>query len=460
MPESEYTVSWRGRRTVAGLVHFIAPVMVMLALLVALLTTLSRAALASSPTSQLRYAVVDLGTLSGDDISTAFTISDSGYIAGASGTTSTQQAVSWRNGAITDLGAPPADSASLAVGINLQGELVGGAFNFTTRTSLPYSWPRGAPPQILPTLGVTNALASGINDLGEVAGFASPTTVGDLSDAFGRPYQRHTTVWNHGVIRDLGTLGGPSSQAGGRHPINNRGDVAGTADVDTTMNPVLGVYRFHAALWTQTTGPHPVVTDLGVLARQADNSISFAEGINELGQVVGWSLTDVSDTCFGGPQQWGFLWQRGVMRGLPPLAGDCDAVAEALNNRGQVVGVSQGVSATGKFVQRPVIWSNNQAIELNALIPTSSGWTLSYANGINDAGEIVGYGINPQGMNHAFLLRPRLGITGTEEASGATLSSSAREGSQQVASQQDALSQRDGSWSLEVDLLRMKGVKR
>jgi hypothetical protein len=72
MPESEHRLSRRRLLTVAELARFIAPVVVMLALLVALLTTLSRGASASSPTGQLRYAVVDLGSLSGDNFSAAF----------------------------------------------------------------------------------------------------------------------------------------------------------------------------------------------------------------------------------------------------------------------------------------------------------------------------------------------------------------------------------------------------
>lgn len=459
MSESEYTVSRLRSLTIAGLVRFIAHVAVTIGLIVTLLATLSRAASASSPSSQLRYAIVDLGSLSGDDFSVAFAISDSGHIAGRTST----HAVSWRNDAITDLGAPPASSDIWdAFGVNNRGEFVGAAFTLAAEgesqeIALPYYWPRGAPSRILPTLGVANAGANGINDLGEIVGSASPNMVNDPSDLLGFPYQIHATVWNQGVINDLGTLGGPSS---GGLAINNRGDVAGTADIDTTINPVIGFYRVHAALWMQTTGLHPVVTDLGTLAHQPDNSISYGEDINELGQVVGWSLTDVSDTCFGGPQQWGFRWQHGVMRGLPPLARDCDAMAIEVNNRGQVVGTSFGLSATGTFVRRPVLWINDQAIDLTTLIPAFSGWTLIAANGINDVGEIVGYGINPQGNIHAYLLRPQLGSPGTEEAGSASPSNSAGVTNQRVASQSDALSQRDGLWKLQVDLLRKKGVKR
>ena len=48
--------------------------------------------------------------------------------------------------------------------------------------------------------------------------------------------------------------------------------------------------------------------------------------------------------------------------------------------------------------------------DLNTLLAASapSGWTLTYAYGIDDAGHIVGYGNNSSGATHAFLLTPAL----------------------------------------------------
>jgi probable HAF family extracellular repeat protein len=43
---------------------------------------------------------------------------------------------------------------------------------------------------------------------------------------------------------------------------------------------------------------------------------------------------------------------------------------------------------------------------LNNVIPPNSGWTLTEATAINNAGEIVGFGTNPQGNTDAFLLTP------------------------------------------------------
>jgi hypothetical protein len=44
--------------------------------------------------------------------------------------------------------------------------------------------------------------------------------------------------------------------------------------------------------------------------------------------------------------------------------------------------------------------------DLNDLIPPDSGWVLQRADGINDAGQISGYGSAPNGSTRAFLLTP------------------------------------------------------
>src|SRR5262249_11940332 len=39
-------------------------------------------------------------------------------------------------------------------------------------------------------------------------------------------------------------------------------------------------------------------------------------------------------------------------------------------------------------------------------LPAGSGWSLWCATGINNAGQIVGYGINPKGFEHAVNTAP------------------------------------------------------
>ena len=98
------------------------------------------------------------------------------------------------------------------------------------------------------------------------------------------------------------------------------------------------------------------------------------------------------------------------MEGLAPLPGDCDAEANMINNRGEIVGDSTGVSATGRARTRAVLWIDGQPLDLLTLVPAASGWRrLVFATGINDRGEIVGTGVNQQGIPRAFLLRPHQG---------------------------------------------------
>jgi probable HAF family extracellular repeat protein len=58
----------------------------------------------------------------------------------------------------------------------------------------------------------------------------------------------------------------------------------------------------------------------------------------------------------------------------------------------------------GQDDQGAFLYSNGAMIDLNSLLLPGSGWTLSSATAINDSGQIVGYGINPSGQQHAFLL--------------------------------------------------------
>jgi len=47
-------------------------------------------------------------------------------------------------------------------------------------------------------------------------------------------------------------------------------------------------------------------------------------------------------------------------------------------------------------------------INLNALLPSGSGWNLYAAEAINDQGQIVGYGLinGQENPVHAFLMTP------------------------------------------------------
>jgi probable HAF family extracellular repeat protein len=86
------------------------------------------------------------------------------------------------------------------------------------------------------------------------------------------------------------------------------------------------------------------------------------------------------------------------------LPGESFSWAYAINDAGQIVGHS-GSGPQCCWRDRAVIWTGSVIADLNDLIPPDSGWVLTMATGINDAGQIVGQG-TIGGQTHAFLLTP------------------------------------------------------
>jgi probable HAF family extracellular repeat protein len=130
---------------------------------------------------------------------------------------------------------------------------------------------------------------------------------------------------------------------------------------------------------------------------------SSAHGINASEQVVGQAQTESGD--------WhAFLWadDNGNRQSDPGEMQDLGILdaphshALGMNASGQVVGYTY--IAPGQAVDA-FLWENSVMYDLNGLIPGGSGWQLEEAAGINDLGQIVGYGYH-DGQKRAFLLTP------------------------------------------------------
>jgi probable HAF family extracellular repeat protein len=346
----------------------------------------------------------DLGSLPGSNTSTANWVSDSGLVTGFSETEAIDpllgvrelHAVLWKNGEIVDLGTLEGGYESVAFAVNSRGQVAGAAFN----------------------------------------------TVPDPLSPVGT--QQRAFLWENGVMRDLGTLGGPDAgllgppigngNGKGNVEMNERGQVVACSYLNSTPNPGTGIPTVNPFLW----GPEEGIEDLGSLGGTGGCAIN----LNNRGQVVGYSnlAGDLATHPFiwtkpgpmrdlgtlGGPfgfanwiseagevagsaeneggQLHAFLWNDGIMTDLGTLPGDCFTQSQAVNSKRQMVGESAPCDFSST---RAFLWENGgPMVDLNALIPSGSALQLNGAVDINNRGEIVGSGVLANGDMHAVLLIP------------------------------------------------------
>jgi probable HAF family extracellular repeat protein len=243
----------------------------------------------------------------------------------------------------------------------------------------------------LGTLGGTFGLAHGINNHGQVNGFANLT----------RDRAHHAFFWQNGVKTDIGTFGGPNSDSS--FGPSERGQVAGSAEY-ATRDPLKEDYcangtflTCRAYLWQ-----NGVKTDLGTLG----GNNSYANGINNLGQVAGSAEISTPDpTCprhfVSGPLRVSpaVLWENGKIQELPLFPGDTEALALSINDNGQAVGVSGNCSVFFGGPSHALLWENGVFTDLGNL-----GGMINWALNINNQGQVVGYSdLADNTTQHAFL---------------------------------------------------------
>jgi uncharacterized membrane protein len=322
--------------------------------------------------------------------------------------------------------------------------------------------------------GGTFSMAGGINDLGVVTGTADgPGTVVSLIPSLPNQVCSDLTqpfLWTQrNGLQGLGTVAGPDSAPWDSFSdwctlsfyatsISDRGEVAGYTGPWSDLyqwaflRTGAGAMTTFGSTFTPTFGNGISITDeiVGQSVGEIGNATywkngvettlvdlgagvgldytSSANGVNDQGEVVGWSTTipfypdcDLDITVC---PIHAVLWTRsGAIQDLQTLTGDTLSAASKINFFGQVIGTSgntigsQKLGATGgagfdgtvpiSVIGRPFIWSKRNGMQdLNTLIAGNSGWVLNSVSDINFWGQIVGEG-TVNGQSHGFLLTPK-----------------------------------------------------
>ena len=411
-----------------------------------------------------RYQLIDLGTLGGAQSTVAGVggpaLNDQGTVVGCADTSTPNpnypnfnpflspfgadpfvfHTFEFKDGRVTDMGALPGRrrgraNSSCEDFVTDGGLIVGGSENglIDPLTGWPameaVAWHNGHVTN-LGTFGGNESFAIGANDRGQVVGAAANTVPDPFSVFFGWGTQTRAFLWTRSQgLQDLGTLGGPDALATN---INDRGQIFGASYTSDVPNPLTGIPPLDAFLYEKgqmTDIPNgfggTVVNPFGANNRgQLIGNASFADettshpflwskgefidlgtfggtfgdavSINDAGAITGNAATPDS-------ARHGFLWKKGVLTDIGTVDGDDCSAGFSINSANQIVG--QSFACDGS-VSRAFLWENGKIVDLNGVISHGSDLQLLVAVSINNRGEIAGFGVLPNGNEHAFLLVP------------------------------------------------------
>ena len=273
------------------------------------------------------------------------------------GTSEEGRAALWsKRAGLREAAVPSGFTNSEGVGLNDNGLAIGNAVDrrATQRQGFSFSHDKVTP------LSGTHSRPFAVNNAGQIAGESQVPGATKSSAA----------IWDGAKVTPL-----RDCCASVAYGINNRSVVIGN------IYDKSGRYR--AFVWDQAHG----LSRIG-----PESSFSTALAINQAGEIL---LQVYPDDVM--------LYRDGEMKRLELSDKRPAAHPRAINDCDLIVG------QYGPFgdADRAFVWSQAQGFhDLNDLIGEHKGWVLQAATGINEAGEIVGYGEH-NGDDEGFLLIPK-----------------------------------------------------
>lgn len=292
--------------------------------------------IAASPAHAVNYSFSDMGGL--NDLANPIYsrgINNNGHVVGIQG----ENAVVW-NGTSWSALVNIDGTTSGGLGINDSGQVAGYASIIGQDASYGVRWNNGVP-TALDTLNNFD-LAAASNNAGQVVG-----TIWS-NDQTSVP-----ATWAAGgtAMTLLPTLGGNTGYVFNNHSINNTGVIVGSTQLT-------GGDALHATAWIDN-----VAHDLGTLG----GTNSEANAVNSLGQIVGDAMI-ADDTPR--PVLWNDYLSTPIDLGT---LGGAGGMAIAINDNGLIAGWSDTPDGTSHLT----LWDHGQVIDLNQFIPAelvAAGW--------------------------------------------------------------------------------------
>jgi trimeric autotransporter adhesin len=332
----------------------------------------------ATPAVSPAYAIQDLGVFADGGVDTYATgINNAGVVTGyGDHGTPGFTAFRWSGATLSDLGTLGCNAFGRA--INAAGTVVG-SYGCTVSGGFQNTGTGNAD---IGGLSSGPTMADAVNANGQIAGTSN------APDGSGRAFISGAGGLGLEAI-DQVAAEPPNTRTIEAFGINSSGDAAGIASFSNAgCGSHDGPFLYSGGTVQDLTGP-------GSCAGRAN-------ALNDSDQVVGYQ--ELSSTGV----DHAFLWDGSLHDLGTPNANLAESDALAVNAGGTIVG-----DAAGSSESLPVAWvmaPGGGMQLLNDLIDPALGWDVMVAQGINDNGQIVGYGAHDGGY-HAFVMTPTVAVT-------------------------------------------------